>query len=798
MSDKIVFEEKISEILFRKYGISYDQADSRSLYFAISEYVQDEIQLKYREFEKKAEIERSKKVCYLSMEFLLGRSLKNNLFNIGLLDVASDFIKKCGFKCEDVFEVERDAGLGNGGLGRLAASYLDALATLRYYADGYSILYEYGFFKQYFSGCEQKEMPDSWLDTGYPWLYKTGDKIKVKIGGHIKNDGSEDIYCDYNELTAEQYQMYIPGYKSGGVTSLKLWRALSSDKFDFSYLAGAKFDKIINLRGGCELVSMFLYPPDETDEGKRLRLTQQYFFVSATVQSVISQHFKKHRKVDNLSSYISFHINDTHPAICIPELIRVLCEDYCLDFDKAFDITLDCVTYTNHTVMPEALETWSEKLFSETVPPIYKIIKKINKKISSDMFFMKKDEWERMSDLSIVSSQTIRMANLAVLCSNKINGVSELHSSILKNRLFYDFSRNMPERFTNVTNGITYRRWLCQANKRLANLLDDTIGETYRELPYELAAFSKFANDKGVLDELERVRMENKIQLSEFCYRSVGRHIDPSSIFDVQIKRLHEYKRQLLSVLKILTYYLEIINNPNAEISPKTFIFGAKAAPSYHHAKRIIKLINKTAELISQNSKAAEVLGVMFIPDYNISIAEKIIPASDFSEQISLAGKEASGTGNMKFMLNGALTIGTYDGANIEIADLVGEDNIYIFGMRADEVEKRANSLRDPLDILSKDIRLKEVVSLLRTGICGEDFSDIADYLTKEGADPYMCLLDYDSYIDTFRNACIDYKNKKKYYSKVVYNISNSGYFASDRAVEEYSANIWNLKRVKT
>ena len=793
-------ERSVSEKLWGRYGVGLDEASKFQLYYSISETVADILRDKYYNFKNQAKKQSAKKVCYLSMEFLIGRSLKNNLYNTGLYNDACELIKRCSYSPDQIFDIEKDAGLGNGGLGRLAACYLDGLATSSYYGEGYSILYEHGFFKQYFHDGEQKELPDSWLDTGEVWLLKDNEKrITVKIGGELIDKDGESKYEKYSEIVAEGYKMFIPGYKNDGVALLKLWKATAPDKIDMALLNKGDFSGVLEKKSNTELVSMFLYPPDNTEKGKQLRLIQQYFFVSASVQSIVSEHYKTYRTVDNLAEKVCFHINDTHPVLCIPELIRVLSEDYGMDFDKAVDIVKQSVSYTNHTVMPEALEKWDEEYVSKLLPRIYVIIKKLNGMMSKDFYNLEASSWDKISDISIISCGKVNMANLALHFSHKVNGVSSLHSKILSDKLFSSFYKNTPDKFLNVTNAITYRRWLCQANPNLSNLIESVIGDDYKLRPYELVNFARFANDKDVEQKFEFIRQENKKELSNISKKLLGETLDPDSMYDVQIKRLHEYKRQLLNVLKIMTYYIELTNNQNADISPKTFIFAAKAAPSYTHAKRIIKLINKLSELIKRNGRVKDVLQVVFLPNYSVSLAEKIIPAADISEQISLAGKEASGTGNMKFMINGALTLGTYDGANIEICELAGIDNEYIFGMREKEVEELRASERKIEDIIASDDRLSEVISLLRTDICGDNFSDIADYLTKgDNPDPYFCLSDYSAYMQCYRQVCIDYKNKRKYFSKAILNVANAGYFASDRAVEEYADKIWDIKKIKS
>ncbi|MBQ2862564.1 MAG: glycogen/starch/alpha-glucan family phosphorylase, partial [Clostridia bacterium] len=675
------FKSDITAYLKENKGVELIDATKKQLYCGISYVVNKYLLEKYNSFSDKSRKGNNKRICYLSMEFLPGRNLRNNLFNLGLLDECNELILECSYEPDQIFSIERDPALGNGGLGRLASAYMDALATCDYKGEGYSILYDYGLFMQCIKDGRQYELPDLWIDSSYAFLNRDNERtISVKVGGEILCEGGEDTYCDYSEIIAVGYDMYISGYDSLGVSKMRLWKACANHKFDMSLLTDGKFDELVSKRGEAELVSMFLYPPDNTRQGKKLRLLQQYFFVSSTVQYVISDHFKKFRTVDNIPDLIAFHINDTHPSLCIPELIRVLVEDYSTDFEKAFEITRSCVTYTNHTVMPEALECWDEDIVNELIPRVYRVLQELNRRQMTEVYKLSSSQWDCIGNTSILSNGSVKMANLCVFASKAVNGVSELHSKILERDLFSDFYSASPAKFTNVTNGITYRRWLCQANPELCKVIESVIGKAYRAGPHELLSLKDHTSDKRLLDDIKRARYKNKVKLSELSKRLCGFSLDPDSMYDVQIKRLHEYKRQLLNVLKIISYYLEIKNNKNAEIYPKTFIFAAKAAPTYHHAKRIIKLINSLASLINADCSVNDKLKVVFLPDYNVTLAESIIPAADVSEQISLAGKEASGTGNMKLMLNGALTIGTYDGANVEISRLVGEDNIYIFG----------------------------------------------------------------------------------------------------------------------
>ncbi len=791
------FSDEIEGVLFEKYGIHGTEAESNQLYFSIAEFVRRTLAKKYYSFKEKANKQNTKTICYLSMEFLLGKSLKNNLLNLGMLDFCSRYAEANSVNIDDIFRVEHDAGLGNGGLGRLAASYLEAMASGDYSGMGFSLLYEHGMFTQVIRDGDQYEIPDNWLDSGDVWLTKNTSKYyKVKICG--KYDEKNNVYKDYKEIRAIAYDMFISGYFSNGVSLLKLWKAIPSNIIDLSEMEKGNYEKLNRDNKACETINMFLYPPDNTKEGKCLRIIQQYFFVSASVQSIIAEHYKNYRSIENLADHVVFHINDTHPALCIPEIIRVLCDDYGMSLDSAYDIVLKSVSYTNHTVMPEALEVWDEAIVSEYFPRIYAIIKIIAGRQQTSIYKLSPSDWQSVSDMSIICGGGIHMARLAAHCSSKINGVSALHTEIIKNELFSNHSKLTPEKFVNVTNGISYRRWLCSANEELSACIDSVIGTEYRKRPYELANLKNYRNDKSLIESLDSVRYKNKVRLSDVIMNLTGRKIDPHSMFDVQIKRLHEYKRQLLNVIKILSYYSELISNPGAEISPKTFIFSAKAAPTYYHAKRIIKLINKCGEMIENNARSKDILKVVFVPNYSVSLAELIIPAADISEQISLAGKEASGTGNMKFMLNGALTLGTYDGANVEISELAGDDNIYIFGLRVDEVERVNKNEISPNSIIKSDRRLAMVIDMLKCGIAGEDFSDIADYLTKgNNPDPYLCLYDYQSYVNTYHQVCIDYNNKKKYYQKSIMNIASSGYFASDRAIEEYADKIWFAKKIK-
>ena len=794
-------QSEIVNILEQHYNVSLQQASYRQLYESLVMLVNEIMLKKKKDFNGKVNRERAKKVHYLCMEYLLGKSLQNTLFNLELDGIVKSILQENNVDINDVYYIEPDAALGNGGLGRLAACFLDSLSAMGYPATAHGIKYEYGLFKQKIVDGEQTILPDSWLSYGNVWLNPRPDKaVTVKFGGTVKEEYNRNgkikpHYYNFQEVEAFPYDFLISGYDSPGVAVLELWEAKSLNKFDMKMFSQGDYAKAVAQENEVSLISKVLYPADDHVEGKTLRLKQQYFLVSAALQSIINGHIEKYRELKNLPNQVAVHINDTHPALCIPELMRILMDEYDFEWDKAWEYVTKMVSYTNHTILFEALEQWDEQIFKSLLPRIYSIIKEINRRFVSQLM-EKETDTQIMSRLSLINNSQIKMANLAVLASHKINGVSELHSDIIKNKLFADFSLLYPEKFLSITNGIAHRRFLCQANPQLTEFLVNSIGDVFYKDPQKLINFKTLAEDKTALKTLDQIKLNNKKDFAEFLYRHQGVVVDPYTRFDVQIKRIHEYKRQLLNVLKIIYLYNELKQNPTMEFTPQTFFFGGKAASTYYIANRTIKLINQLACEIDKDVQISSKLKVVFIENYNVSIAEKIIPASDVSEQISLAGKEASGTGNMKFMINGALTLGTYDGANIEMTELCGSENIFIFGMDVLEVEKLWKKGYNPKQIYQNNGKLKSVLDSLVAGFNGESFEDIYNYLLNDGvADPYMCLADFDSYITAHYKMDQVYKDKQQWQKMCVLNIANAGYFSSDRSIKEYATKIWKLKK---
>lgn len=810
MSTKLT-EQKAKELLeetLRKYGEAdqtIEKAPLSELYRALAIIAHDMLVEKREKYHIKVSKSMSKRVHYLCMEFLLGRNLKSTMFNLKTAEVFTKMLKGLNIDIEDIYEVENDAGLGNGGLGRLAACFMDSLATMGYPNMGHSILYEYGFFKQKIVDGEQVELTDSWRSTGDYWLQKRADKtVFVKFGGTV-TERMEDgklipEYHDYTEVSAVPYDMVLSGYNSNGIGVLRLWEAKAVGKFDFNSFSQGAYVQAVAESSEMEMISKVLYPADDHESGKILRLKQQYFLVSAALQNIIATHIKRYRNLKTLPQLVSIHINDTHPALSIPELMRILMDEYGWSWDSAWAVVTKTINYTNHTVLMEALEKWDEKIFATVLPRIYQIVKEINRRFTKDLLDNHQEEFDlaTIEKMAIISQGQVRMANLSVVGSGKVNGVSTLHSEIIKTQLFRPFSQLYPKKFTNVTNGIAHRRWLCQSNPNLAALIEECIGNEYYLKPEELKKLEKWAEDPGFLSKLKKVKEDNKRDFAAFLKKHQGTEVDPTHRFDVHIKRIHEYKRQLLNVLKIIYLYSEIQKNPDMDMTPQVFFFGGKSAPKYYMAKRIIKLIGKLSADIDSNPAVRGRLKVVMLENYNVSVAERIIPASEVSQQISLAGKEASGTGNMKFMSNGAITVGTYDGANVEMTGLLGDDNIFIFGLTADRVDKEWKVGYNPKEIYDKNPRVKTVVDMLKKGFAGESFADIAEYLIGVGRpDPYMCLIDFDSYIDAHYKMDELYKDQMEWHKKSCINIARSGFFAADRSIEEYADNIWNLNRVE-
>lgn len=799
--DQEVILEGLTSKLSRYFAVSPEEATKEQIYKATVLSVRDILAQKSKAFGSDVKKKQLKRVYYLCMEFLVGRSLKNDLCNLGLADNYRAALKTLGFSLDDIYEQEADPGLGNGGLGRLAACFMDSLSSMDYPARGFSICYEYGLFKQRIVDGEQLELPDIWLPSGETWLVPRQDKtVHVRFGGRVEevwnNNHLEIHHVDYDEVEAVPYDMFISGADSRAVSVLRLWRARDSRNFDMEAFSQGQYVKAVEENTLAEAISKVLYPADNHTEGKLLRLSQQYFLVCASLQNIINNHLEVYHTLDNLPDKVAIHINDTHPALTIPELMRVLMDNFNYSWEKAWDITVRTVSYTNHTVLPEALECWSEDLFKVKLPRIYSIICEINRRFCADVWNLAPGNWDKAERMAIMSHGQIRMANLSVVGSHMTNGVSKLHSDILKNNVFRDFFFMYPDRFTNVTNGIAHRRWLCNSNPLLCDLIEELIGTGCRKAPEELENLMKYTDDKTVLTRLDEIKSANKRDFSDYMRRTANVVIDPDSVFDVQVKRLHEYKRQLMNALHIISLYIRLKEDPSFDMRPRTFIFGAKAAPGYYLAKDIIRLICYVAAQIDKDPAVNKKLRVVFLENYNVTLAEHLMPASEVSEQISLAGKEASGTGNMKFMINGALTIGTLDGANVEIAERVGNDNIFIFGHTAEEVDELWKKGYASSYYYNRSDILKRTVDSLQNGFNGRSFSDIANYLlySNRVSDPFMCLADFDFYADAHRKMREAYEDRERWNRMALVNIAKAGYFSSDRSIKEYADNIWHIK----
>ena len=790
---KKMIDDKLSHF----FGVSPETASIEQYYKAVSMIVRDELQTASSDFRHIAKGQDSKTVYYLCMEFLMGRSLKNNLYNLGLTEVFNEALKDFDVSIEKLYEQEPDAGLGNGGLGRLAACYLDGLATNGFQSMGYSIRYEAGIFKQKLVDGWQTELPDFWLPGGDVWLVPREERaVEVKFEGWVDDSWDGDYHHveqrDCNSVTAIPYDMYVSG-AGKGVSRLRLW-ASRKPELDMSLFNQGSFIKAMEQSAMAEAISKVLYPADNSPEGKSLRLRQQYFLVSASIQDIIQRHLTKYGTLDNLPEKVAIHINDTHPTMAIPELMRIMLDECGYGWDDAWSIVTKTVAYTNHTVMKEALECWSEELYSRLLPRIYQITKEIDNRFRAYVWGVTHDA-DKVERMAIVSGGVVRMANLCVAGSHSVNGVSALHSEILKETVFNDFYTITPDKFTNVTNGIAFRRWLCQANPALTKYITELIGDGFITKSDELLKLRDFKDDKQVLADLAEIKHQNKVRFAELVKKRNGVEINPDSIFDVQVKRLHEYKRQSLNILNIIAEYQMIKANPSVDFEPRTYIFASKAAPGYYMAKKTIELIDALSKLINNDPDVNGKIKVVFMEDYNVSLAEVLMPAADISEQISLAGTEASGTGNMKLMLNGAITLGTLDGANVEIAQAVGNDNIIIFGMKTPEVQQLQRDGYYPMNYINNNPALKGVIDFLNMGVNGKSFGEITSSLMN--VDPYMALADFADYQKAQAFSAEVYRDKERFARMSLMNISGAGVFSADRSIMDYANNIWQTKPVQ-
>ena len=793
------FEKLLKDKLMSECNVTLDMASADQIYRCLAMITRQIMSDRQKQFQSKVLGEGKKQVYYLCMEFLMGRSLRTSLFNLGLNEVAESVLADADVKIDTIYEQEPDAGLGNGGLGRLAACYLDGMATDCIPGTGYSILYEYGIFKQKIVDGWQQETADNWLPGGQVWIKShpdqaqeirfDGQAIETWEGGfhHVK-------YENYNSVIAVPNDMYVAGYGSNGVSKLRLWQA-KAPSFDMSSFNAGNYNTAISHSASAELISKILYPNDNHTEGKILRLRQQYFFSAASIADILQNHLNQYGTLDNLADKVAIQLNDTHPTVAIPEMMRILLDECSYEWDAAFDICRKVFAYTNHTVMSEALEKWNADIFRNTLPRIWQIVCEMDRRCRADLAKAFPGDQGKIDYMAIIGDNQVRTANICAYTCHAINGVSKLHSEIIKDSVFHDYFLYKPQAFKNVTNGIAYRRWLLCSNPGLTHLLEETIGDGFKTDAAELKKLEKFVDDKTVQAAAAKVKRENKVLFANYLQRSTGQVIDPDSIFDCQVKRMHEYKRQHLNALNIAAEYLYLKNNPNAEFTPKTYIFGAKAAPGYYMAKQMIRMICKLGKMIDEDPAVRGKLRIVYLEDYCVSLSERLMPASEVSEQISLAGTEASGTGNMKFMLNGAITLGTLDGANVEIADAAGHENEIIFGMLTPEVNALKGMGYHPNAFISGDNTAMAVLDFLEKGWNGENFSEVTSNLRN--SDPYMVMADFKDYRRAQHDLQELYRDKQKWNHMSLMNISNAGIFSADRSIMDYARDIWGATPVK-
>ena len=791
---------QIEQHLLSTVGVASEDATTTDLMLAVAHVAREQLSQRWVETQASERANQARRVVYLSMEFLMGRTLSNALAALHLTGGAAQGLAQHAHTLEDIQSGEPDAALGNGGLGRLAACFLDSLATLKLPSFGYGIRYEYGMFAQGIHHGAQVEYPDPWLQDGTPWEFPRADiAYPVRFGGWVEHIDSTSHWRHGGEVVAKAYDMVVPGHGTDHVSTLRLWKAVAPAHLDLGVFNAGDYARAANLKNEFENISWVLYPNDSTPAGRELRLKQEYFFVAASLQDVVKRHLTEYPSLDNLADKVAIHLNDTHPAIGVAELMRLLCDEHHMEWNDAWAISGKVFSYTNHTLMPEALETWPVSLIQHVLPRHLEIIFRINKAFLETAANHRPGDngyLERLSLIDEHGERRVRMAHLSVVGSHMVNGVSALHSDLLVHTIFADFADLWPERFTNMTNGVTPRRWLAQANPGLADLLDQTLGKHWRLDLDQLKGLRAHQADAVFQEKFRAVKLQNKVRLAAYIARTTGITVDPHSLFDVQVKRIHEYKRQLLNVLHVVTRYLAILENPHADWVPRTVIFAGKAASSYHSAKSIIRLIHDVGLVINHDARIGDKLKVVFIPNYGVSVAEVIMPGADLSEQISTAGTEASGTGNMKLALNGALTIGTDDGANIEIREAVGDDNIFIFGLKTPEVRALRLSGYQPMHYYESNPALKAVLNALSEGRFSPEepgrYRSLVESLPY-GGDHYLLLADYASYVATQLRVDSLYRQPVAWSEKAIANVAGMGGFSSDRTIREYAAKIWNV-----
>ena len=797
-------KQAIADKLRINFGCDVEEADRGSVMKACAMVLRDRMSINAVDTRSKIRKKQLRQVHYMSLEFLMGRSLMKNAYNLGVLEPMRAALEDMGFKPGGIFDMEPDAGLGNGGLGRLAACYMDSLATLEIPACGYSICYELGIFRQRIVDGQQMELPDNWKDQGDAWLIPRPDEVEeVHFGGTLREFWDGDrlhvVNEDYTKVLAVPCDMSIAGYDTSHTNTLRLWDAKSPTPIDMSAFNQGDYLRASEDRAMAEAIAKVLYPEDNHYEGKSLRLRQQYFFVSATVQSIVRKHIQTYGTLTNFHEKNVIQINDTHPALVIPELMRILMDDAGLDWETSWNITVHSVAYTNHTVLAEALERWPQSLMQTLLPRIWQILCEIARRWQVKVTEFYRGDESKVRNMAVIWDGEVRMANLCIAGGIAVNGVSALHSDILRQDVFRDACGMEPEKFKNVTNGIDHRRWLAEINPGLDKLICDLTGSNdyLRHPGAALPLLDKFADDKEVLLRLEQIKQANKAAFAKYAKKTQGFLINPDAIFDVQVKRLHEYKRQLLNVMHIIHIYNQLRDNPNMEIRPHAFLFGAKAAPGYAVAKRIIQLINSLAGQINSDPLCKDKLQVFFLENYRVSMAEVLMPASEVSQQISTAGKEASGTGNMKFMMSGALTVGTLDGANVEMHEVLGDENMFLFGLKTEEVKEVRDTGYNPYRLYSRDASLHRVLDQISSGFRdGVRYDDITERLLFGGgstADEYMLLADFASYCAAERRMVETYADQAKWNQMSLHNIARSGIFAADRSIADYAETIWNV-----
>ena len=809
--DKAKIKSEIKENVRRLYRKELDEASNQEVYQAVSLVVKDYVIDDWLKTQKAINEQDPKIVYYMSMEFLIGRLLGNNMINLKAYQPVKEALNELGFDLENIEDEEPDPALGNGGLGRLAACFLDSLSTLGYAAYGCGIRYRYGMFKQKIEDGNQKEIPDDWLKNGYPFELKRSEyEYEVKFGGYVvsedKGDGRiEFIQKDYSSVMAVPYDMPIVGYGNKVVNSLMIWDAVPKQVFSLESFDKGDYQKAVEDENLARSLVEVLYPNDNHVSGKELRLKQQYFFVSASLQRAIAKFLRNHKDLHDLPKKVTFQMNDTHPTLTVAELMRLLMDEYKMGWDEAWEITTKCVAYTNHTIMAEALEKWPIEIFSRLLPRIYNIVEEINRRFCLDIEQKFPGDYDKKQRMAIVCDGQVKMAHLAICAGYSVNGVAALHTEILKKQSLKDFYDMYPEKFNNKTNGITQRRFLLHGNPLLAEWVTDHIGPEWITDLSNMKKLEVYAGDKKAQQEFMNIKYKNKVRLAKYIKEHNGIEVDPRSIFDVQVKRLHEYKRQLLNILHVMYLYNEMKDHPEREYYPRTFIFGAKAAAGYQIAKLTIKLINNVAQVINNDPSINGKLKVVFIEDYRVSNAEWIFAAADVSEQISTASKEASGTGNMKFMLNGAITIGTMDGANVEMVQEMGEENAFIFGMSADEViAHEQNRDYDPMGIFNNDQDIRRVLMQLINGFYSPNdpelfrpiYNSLLNTQNTQYADTYFNLLDFRSYAEARAKIEEAYKDEERWAKMAILNVANVGKFSSDRTIQEYVDDIWKLDKI--